>query len=149
MTLELLAALEQSAFGVAAKSSPWLYPVANIGHVAGAAMLFGAILVFDILMLRGRVELARAVSGVALPVAITGFVLIAASAPVLFASEATTLARNPAFLAKIALVILALCNVALFYRAGGAAGSRAIVHAAVSVCAWFAIIVAGRSIAYV
>jgi hypothetical protein len=149
MTPDIFVAIEQSAFGAAAKSAPWLYPIANVAHVVGAAMLFGAILVFDVLLLRRWAELARSISSVALPVAIAGFVLIAASAPVLFASEAATLVRNPVFLAKMALVVLALANVALFYRCGGVAGRRAIAHAVVSASAWLAIIVAGRFIAYV
>ena len=33
----LLSAIEHSTWGMTARSSPWLYPLANLSHVLGAA----------------------------------------------------------------------------------------------------------------
>ncbi len=45
-------ALEQSSLGAAARGSAWLYPLANVSHVLGAALLVGAIATFDIQVIR-------------------------------------------------------------------------------------------------
>ncbi len=147
MPPDIFLAIEQSAFGVASKSGPWLYPAANVAHVVGATLLVGAIMVFDILALRGRFDQARAISDVALPVAVAGFVLILISAPVLFAAEASALVRNQVFLAKMALLLVGLGNVVLFY-ARRPEGRAAMAHAAVSAVVWLTVVIAGRSIAY-
>ena len=54
MIQELLAAFEASGLGHTARNSVWLYPLANLVHVLGAALLVGSIAVFDILVLRRR-----------------------------------------------------------------------------------------------
>ena len=48
-----MTALEQSGLGVLARGSAWLYPLANLAHVLGAALLVGAIATFDVQLLRG------------------------------------------------------------------------------------------------
>ncbi len=147
--IALFEALETSAFGGLARSSVWLYPAANIAHVLGATLLVGAIVVFDILILRRRYETAVAVSGAALGTAATGLALLLASAPVLLAAEATALVRNPVFLSKMALLTIAMANVAFFYARRPNLGQERTVHALVSASVWVAIVIAGRSIAYV
>lgn len=150
MAGEILLAIEQSAFGQAAKSGLWLYPIANVAHVLGACLLVGAIVVYDALVIARRGEQARAIANIALPVAIAGLALLTASAPVLFAADATALAYNTAFLAKMALVAAAAMNVALVYARGANAPSQsALVHAIASAILWIAIVIAGRAIAYV
>ena len=69
--MALFETIEASGFAQMARSSVWLYPAANIAHVLGAGLLVGAILVFDILVLRRRYELANAVAGTALGIAAT------------------------------------------------------------------------------
>jgi hypothetical protein len=82
-----LHSLEFSALGFAARSSVWLYPLANLTHVLGATLLVGAIVVFDILLLRNRFELAASVSRVALGVAATGLAFLLVSGPIMFSAE--------------------------------------------------------------
>src|SRR5918999_4978904 len=101
-----LQSLEFSALGFAARSSVWLYPLANLTHVVGASLLVGAILVFDILLLRNRFEMAANVSRVALGVAATGLVLLLISGPIMFSAEATAFGRNPIFLIKMVMIIV-------------------------------------------
>jgi hypothetical protein len=152
---DYLAAFEASILGQAARSSSWFFPLSNLTHVLGAALLVGSIAVFDILLLRRRYETAAAVSGTALTIAVVGAALIAMSGPVLLSAEATAVARNPVFLTKMTLISVALFNIAAYYgaawRQGVEAGfpRHARVHAAISLGVWLAVLIAGRLIAYV
>jgi hypothetical protein len=149
----VMMAFEHSGLGHAARSTGWLYPLANLVHVLGAALVVGAIATFDIQVLRGPRE-APIVSHTAIPVAIVGLVFQAASGIVLLSAEASTVVRNPAFQFKMAILVFALANVALFrWRFGralktGASLDGAQTLAAVSLASWVLVLLAGRSIAY-
>jgi hypothetical protein len=149
----VMMAFEHSALGHAARSTGWLYPLANLVHVLGAALVVGAIATFDIQVLRGPRD-APIVSHTAIPIAIAGFVLQAASGLVLLSAEASTLVRNPGFQFKMAMLIFALTNVAVFHwRFGRALKSGAPLDgarpfAAISLASWILVLLAGRSIAY-
>jgi hypothetical protein len=149
----VMMAFEHSGLGHAARSTGWLYPLANLVHVLGAALVVGAIATFDIQILRSRRE-APIVSHIAIPIAVVGLVLQAASGVVLLSAEASTVVRNPAFQFKMAMLIFALANVALFHwRFGsalktGAALDGARPFAAASLAGWILVLLAGRSIAY-
>lgn len=152
--LALAAGLEASAFGHAVRSSTWLYPLANLVHVLGAALLVGASATFDVAVLRGD-RAARFVLRAGVPLAALGLGLQLASGFVLFAAEAGPLMRNPAFLAKLAFIAVGLANIAVFHgffrgdpqRPPLSRGAR--VAAAVSLFAWAAALLSGRAIAYV
>ena len=72
----------------------------------------------------------------------------------MLSAEASTLVRNPAFQFKMAMLIFALANVAVFHwrfgRAlkGGAPLDGAQTFAAVSLASWILVLLAGRTIAY-
>ena len=150
-----LQSVEFSSLGFAARSSTWLYPIANLAHVVGASLLVGAIVVFDLMLLRNRFELATSISSVALGVAATGLILLLISGPVMFSAEATAFGRNPVFLVKILLIIAGLANLAIYHHARRQAlmhppiPPRARWHAAISASVWILAVIAGRSIAYV
>jgi hypothetical protein len=152
---DYLAALEASFLGQAARSSSWLFPLSNLSHVLGAALLVGAIAVFDILLLRRQYDTAAAVASYALSIAVTGAVLLTLSAPVLLAAEASAYGRNPVFLIKMTLISIALFNIAAYYA--GAWRQRvdigfprhARAHAILSLSVWTLVLLAGRLIAYV
>ena len=150
-----LHSLEFSALGFAARSSVWLYPLANLTHVVGATLLVGAIVVFDILLLRNRFELAASVSRVALGVAATGLALLLVTGPIMFSAEATAFGRNPVFLVKVGLIVAGLANLALYHWAKQRVlmhppiPPRARLHAGISASVWILAVIAGRSIAYV
>lgn len=155
MIQELLAAYEASTLGHAARDSVWLYPLANLVHVLGASLLVGAIAVFDILVLRRRYRTAASAGRVAIPLAATGLALQATSGLVLFSAEATTIARNPAFLFKMIMLLVGLANVAAFHtwhrvsslaEDGHRPGMR--LAAIVSLSVWILVLLAGRAIAY-
>ena len=112
-----LSGLEESALAELVGRSAWLYPMVEIVHVVGFVIFVGCILVFDlrILGLLRRLPVEDAV-GHLTRWARWSLVLVAPSGLLLFAVEATTLAGNPAFRWKLALMALATANAVLFHR---------------------------------
>jgi hypothetical protein len=145
---------EQSGLGHVARHSGVLFMVANVLHVLGAALVVGAIAVFDLHVILKRGEAAAETGRIALPLAAAGLVLQIPTGLTLLAVEATKLGQNPAFLAKLALIALGLVNLALFHaRFGsglraGAVPVEARPFAHVSLAAWVLTLAAGRLIAY-
>ncbi len=155
MFASLLAAIESSWLGQAARSLTWLYPAANLGHVLGAALLVGGIAVFDMLVLFRRYSEAAAAGGAVVPLAALGILILAVTGPVLFAAEAGAIGLNPVFQVKMALLLAGFLNVCAYYffrrRAGRGQGSlppAARLHAMVSAAVWISVLFAGRAIAY-
>jgi len=154
MYLDLLAALESSWLGHAGRHSAWLYTIANLLHVLGAAFVVGAITVFDLKVLAEHGKHAWQVGRYAIPLAATGLALQIPTGTLLLAVEARALGVNPAFYLKLACIALGLINVALFHaRFGtvlraGALPPEARVYALVSLVAWIVALLAGRMIAY-
>ena len=151
---EWLAALENSALGHLARHSPWAYTAANVLHVLGAALLVGAIAVFDGTLLARRFTDAAAVGRVAIPIAAGGLALQVPTGVLLLAAEARALGQNPAFYAKLVFIAVGLLNVGLFHAWFGSALRRGVLSsgarglAFVSLGAWVLTLAAGRMIAY-
>jgi hypothetical protein len=151
------ALIERSGLGEALRGSTWLYPAVECLHIVGFALLVGAIASFDLRTLRAAEPVAAAdgLAGQVLPVARAGFALAVPMGLLLFATEATAYVGNPAFLAKLALVGLALANVAWFHarlaaaRRGGAGAASLRLGAGLSLALWVGALLAGRLIAYV
>src|SRR6188472_3902944 len=101
----LMHAYEQSGLGVAARSTTWVYPLANLVHVLGASLLVGAIAVFDVQVLR-RAGSLRTLARATLPLAMLGLAIQLVSGLVLFSAEASTIVTNGAF--RFKMVMLAL-----------------------------------------
>ena len=145
--------LEQSGLGAAACGSGWLYPLANLSHVLGAALLVGAIATFDIQVLR-RAKNVGVIARAVTPVAAFGLALQVASGIVLLAADAMPVVVNPAFQFKMAMFALGLINVAVFrWRFGGGLKADTPLDgaaglAAVSLASWLLVLLAGRFIAY-
>ncbi|CAG9171561.1 hypothetical protein [Cupriavidus pampae] len=155
-----LSALPLSA---ALRASAWAYPIVEIFHLAGMALLFGSIVVVDMRLAGfGRQLPVTILLRHALPLSIIGFLLIAASGVLLFMAHADELIGNRAFLAKTALVLLGLANAAWFHvgpyrqllrpgsdwEAGGRPPAGARACAWISLSTWILVICAGRLIAY-
>jgi hypothetical protein len=155
--LESIAALlkefEQSGLGQAARTTGWVYPIVNLAHVLGAALLLGAIATFDIQVLR-RAQNLNVVANAVVPVASTGLLLQVISGVVLLSADASSVAANPAFQFKMGMFVLGLVNIALFrWRFGGALRiekplAGAYGFALVSLASWTLVLLAGRAIAY-
>jgi hypothetical protein len=150
---EWLHALEQSGLGHLARHSAWTFTVANVLHVLGAALVVGAIAVFDLKLLF-RAGHAAETGRAAIPLAAVGLALQIPTGLVLLAAEASALGHNPAFLYKLGFIGLGLVNVAFFHGRMGARmrhgpfPASARVFAGVSLLAWTGALVAGRMIAY-
>lgn len=140
-----------------ARFSPLAYPVANVVHLLGLVMLVGGIGVLDLrtaglwraLPLN---DLSRALT----PIAVAGFIILAASGSILFAADGMALAASGTFHVKLILILIALSNVVLFHmlrrRQPGVAQVEATplerTMAVASLLLWLGVAAAGRMIAY-
>lgn len=151
MLTSLVEALEGTALSQALRASLWLYPMVNIGHVLGIALLFGAIVPLDLRLLglwRGVPvdHLARAL----VPVAATGLVLAVCTGALLFTTRPADYVVEPLFGVKVSLLAAAVINALLLRRVprwrqgGGGSG----VAGALSIMLWLGVITAGRMIGY-
>lgn len=140
------------------RASGTAYLLVNAAHILGIGLLLGAILPLDLrlaglfrsapLDLLGPFLLRAAAIGLGLAL-VTGFVL--------FTVRPAEYLANPAFLAKLALLALALANIALQHGsarfraalAGGDPDRRVRAVAAVSAMLWLSVLVAGRWIGFV
>ncbi|MBT9552649.1 MAG: hypothetical protein IV088_17505 [Hydrogenophaga sp.] len=160
MPLETLAtALQASGLSALLRSSIWLYPLVNTGHVVGIALLFGAIVPLDLRLIGcfGRTPLEH-LAGTLVPVAVTGLLLALCTGFLLFATRPLDYVVEPLFGIKLALVGAAVLN-ALWLRRGsawrrvgvtpGAPPQRAWrLHGLLSIVLWLGVITAGRLIGY-
>ena len=142
-----------TAFAQWAMSSPWAYPAANLIHLLGLVLLLGGIGIVD-LRIAGFFHalpldpLIRALT----PFAISGLLLMVVSGPVLFAADATALARSATFGWKLALILVALAN-ALSFRwlrrsNRGPPTTLERMLAIISLLLWLNVAALGRMIAY-
>lgn len=155
MYLDALGWLQDSPLGAWARGGGWAYAATNSLHVLGAALVVGAIAVFDGLVLARRGPDAVSAARAAVPVAAFGLVVQVATGIVLLSADARATGLNAAFLAKLALIAVGLLNVAALHLRFGAAwrgafpAREARLHALASLASWIAVLVTGRLIAYV
>lgn len=151
-----LVALEQSGLGGQMRQSLLLYPAVEILHIFGFVMLVGSILGFDLRVLGlGRRLPLESFARHAVPLAMAGFLLAAPMGFLLFVTEATSIAANPAFQVKLACIAIGLLNAGLFHLGPwrglvqqGEVTLAARLGAVVSLLAWGGAIIGGRLIAY-
>jgi hypothetical protein len=132
-------------------SHPWAYPALEVVHIVGIALLLGNLVLVELRVWGAGAALdMRALGRLALPLSLAGFGLIVASGLLMFASQPEDLLANRAFAAKIALVLLAGCNAAMFHARGGLAklDGTAKAQTLLSLGLWIGAIIAGRWIAY-
>lgn len=152
--MEALAALEASWLGETARNSAWFFTVANLLHVLGAALVVGSIAVFDIKLLTERGAGAAEVGRIAIPLAALGIAIQIPTGLTLLATEATALGVNPAFYAKMAVIVVGLINVVAFHvrfgsgMRGQSLPANARAHGVISLLGWVFVLLAGRLIAY-
>jgi len=161
MLMEFLAGLEGSALAAGLRSSKWIYPLVNAGHIAGIALLFGSIAAFDLRLMGAwqRVPL-DALCRILVPVAAMGLVLAAACGSLLFIVKATAYAASPLFQAKMVMLVIGLTNVLAYHlmsrRRGWATAGAALARpaplqrllGAVSFTIWLSVLVLGRLVGY-
>jgi hypothetical protein len=154
----ILHALEMSAVGEAMRQSLMLYPAVETLHIVGFSILVGSIIAFDLRVLGfGRGIPLEAAARHLLRVAWVGFLIAVPMGLLLFTTEATSIAENPSFRVKLALILLAGINMIAFHVGPwrtvaawpiGAAPSSARAGAALSIVLWLGVVAGGRLIAY-
>ena len=146
-----LVALSQWAPIVWLKTTPVVYPILEIGHIVGIALVFGTLWVIDLRIL-GRMpmfdvnQLAKHI----LPWTIAGFLLAAMTGLTMFVSRISDLIANPAFVLKIGLLFAAGTNAAILHARGAINCESGLTRAqaVLSILIWLAVIACGRWIAY-
>ena len=151
--------LAATPVAAAMRDGVWLYPIVETVHIAGFAILVGAVAMFDLRVLGcARGLPVRTLGAHLLPWAVASLLLIVPAGLLLFASQPRDFLANPTFALKLALIAVAGVNALVFhmgvYRGVAAwdvatpapAGAKA--HAALSLLLWFAVIACGRLLAY-
>jgi hypothetical protein len=150
-------ALQESALGHLMRSSPVLYPAAEILHIMGFVLLVGSIVALDLRILGlGQAITIQPLARLLLPLSRFGFVVAIGMGFLLFSADAAQVVRYPAFQTKLLLITAALINVAIAHvgpwrrLAGwhGEAPAGAKASAFASLLLWLGALTAGRMIAY-
>ena len=152
--------LEGLAIARAMRESLWLYPSVEIVHILGFVTLVGAVAMFDLRVLGLSKSIpVRALARHLLPWSVGALLFIVPSGMLMFTAHAGDFLGNRAFQLKMALLLGAGMNAAIFHtgpyrsvaswdtNAIAPAGARA--SAAVSLALWISIICCGRLLAYV
>jgi hypothetical protein len=156
--MELLTSLEASGFGTWLRESGsiWAYPAVLTLHTMGLGVLVGASTVLDLRVLGCAPRIPLAPLERLFPIMWAGFWVNAVSGVALFVADATTKGTTTVFMAKIAIVVVAIwvlkrMKTVVFGRGTGAVGmsTGARVLAATSLALWIAAIATGRYMAYV
>lgn len=153
----MLDLLADSALASALRRSATAYLLVNASHILGIALLIGAILPLD-LRLAGafpRTPLP-AIAPILRSMALAGLALVLATGPLLFLTNPTEYATNPAFRIKLLLIAAALLNATLVTRSAAwtavLSGNPPAPHlrlmACVSALLWTATLLAGRWIGF-
>jgi len=131
---------------------PLAYPALEVLHIVGIALLVGNLVLLELRVwgLGGDLPV-QPLARLALGLAVLGFALAGASGLLMFAAQAAELLANRAFVLKMGLLMLAGTNAAWFHGRGSLVrmDRTARLLTLVSMVIWLAVIVCGRSIAYV
>lgn len=150
---DLWVALEGSGLAAQMRESAILYPAANVLHVLAVLVFFALVAAMDLRILRVlRGPPPEHVVARLRPAATGALTVIVVTGALLLLPEATRVVRNPAFLAKVAVIALAVVNLAandLALRRGGDRSVAVQATAGVSLALWLAVAALGRLIAYV
>src|SRR5688572_31724973 len=156
--MEILAALETSAFSTWLRESPsiWAYPTVLTLHTVGLAVLVGANWMVDLRVLGFAPAIPASLLARAFPAMWAGFWLNAISGAVLFAGDPTTKGTTDVFMWKLVLVAVGVVLMIALKRKlygrsidDGTASAGVRTLAATSLVLWIAAIAAGRWMAYV
>lgn len=147
-----------SMTGVAAlMRSAWMWPAAESVHFIGLSLLVGTILVFDLRLLGVARRIPIGALHRLIPWGLFGYGLNLGSGLLFLMTEPDQYLYNPAFQFKVLFMAVAGVNAAAFYltsyRRATTPGVQeapplAKVIAAVSLCLWLGVIVAGRLITF-
>ena len=161
MLAELLTALQNLEPVAALRASRWVYPLVNAGHIAGIALLVGAIVPLDLrLMGAWRSVPLDQLARVLVPVALAGLALAVLCGFLMFAVSAGKYAALPLFWLKLGLIAAAIANALLLRRSPAwtlaslpdlpsePPPGRLRAAGALSVGLWLSALLCGRFLAY-
>jgi hypothetical protein len=152
--------LQETRIGAGISDSLWLFPFIETIHVLGIVILVGGTGILDLRLMGFALkrEPVSQLSKKLLPWAWCGFALMFVTGSLLFASEATKLYNNGAFLFKMFLITLAGANALIFqttvfrsvstWDEAPVAPMGARVAGFFSLILWVGVVAAGRWIAY-
>lgn len=153
--------LDGSAINAWVVSVYWLWPLIEIVHFVGLALLLGALLVVDLRLAGWFRTMGLEVVHQLLPVAAVGFAMNLVSGVLFFCGEPMRYAVNVGFQIKMALLALAGLNALWFAvsirpamaswpensESGPPALAKTIAY--LSLALWFGVLLFGRLIPYV
>lgn len=137
----------------------WLWPILEIIHFIGLSLLLGGLIVIDLRMAGHFRRFDPQATHQLLPLVIAGFTLNLLTGILFFFGDPFRYAVNIGFQIKMVLVLLAGCNVVVYYlkiypqmRSWGA-DTRSPVNARLvaytSLAVWGGVLLCGRLIPYV
>ena len=148
-----------SSLGAAMRGDLWLYPMVEVVHIIGFAVLVGSVVMFDLRVLGlskniAVIDLARHL----LTWSVAALLLIVPAGLMMFSAHPHDFASNSVFILKLCLIATAGLNATLFhvgvYRSVNrwntavAAPGLAKCQALLSIALWLAVVVCGRLLAY-
>lgn len=151
MVPRMMDSLASPAAWVDLSAHAWAYPVLEIVHIVGIALLLGNLVLVELRVWGFGASLPRpALARLALRVSLLGFGIAAVSGLVMFSSQPDELLANRSFLVKMALLAMAGINAAAFHVRGGLVrlDRTARAQTALSLGLWLGVIICGRWIAY-
>jgi uncharacterized membrane protein len=153
--MEFFQAIEQLGAVRLLKSSFVAYPVINALHIAAIGALVTSVLLMDLSVL-GAIRAIPREKLVALlrRVALAAFGVAVLTGVTMFSIQATDYVRNPVFLVKLGLIVIAALNFAAFTaldrrRPSGEADAALRMLAVTSILLWSGVLFAGRLIGFV
>lgn len=155
-------ALQQTALATQLRASAWLYPLVNLAHLLGVALLLGAITVLDLRLLGRWPDIPiDALARPLVPTAAAGLAIAVVTGPLLLSVQALEYVGNPWLAIKLAAIAAGVANIVLVHRSDawrrrvrherpehGMRGLGLGLGAAISLACWLAAAAAGRMIAY-
>jgi hypothetical protein len=151
--------LETTRLSVFINNTNWIWATCETLHFIGMALLIGCVGFLDLRMLGVGKRLAVGPLHRLIPYGIAGFVINLITGTIFFIGIPGQYINNVAFIAKMALIVIAGLNVLIFYttvyRAAEALGPdddaplKAKVAAAVSIAAWFGVMYFGRMLPFI
>lgn len=160
MFIDALMALQEWAPVVFLRNARWTYAAVNAAHIAGLALLIGAIVPLDLRLIGWRRDVPLGIMArTLLPVASAGLLLAVAAGLALFSIHAVEYAGTTLFQVKMALIACGLGNALLLHRSaqwekaqnvvGVVPPRRLRVGGALSIVLWLSVLTCGRMLAFV
>ena len=135
----------------ALQTSPWAYPVLEVVHLFGIALLLGNLVLLELRVFGlGAALPVPALARLSLSLALAGFGLAVASGLLMFGTQPAELLANRAFTLKMLLLLAAACNAGWFHGRGSLHKLDLLARAqtALSTLIWLGVLTCGRWIAY-